>query len=69
MPEPMTIAQLPAEMRPREKLLKHGASALTDTELLALFLRQFGTHSRQFLTVIGRQLGQLKLIDQGFQFG
>jgi DNA repair protein RadC len=40
MPEPMTIAQLPAEMRPREKLLKHGASALTDTELLALFLRR-----------------------------
>ncbi len=42
MPEPMTIAQLPAEMRPREKLLKHGASAgscATDTELLALFLR------------------------------
>ncbi|MNS82283.1 hypothetical protein D3C72_1160230 [compost metagenome] len=38
-------------------------------ELLALFLRQFGTHSRQFLTVIGRQLGQLQLIDQGFQFG
>jgi DNA repair protein RadC len=35
----MTIAQLPVEMRPREKLLKHGASALTDTELLALFLR------------------------------
>ena len=34
MPEPMTIAQLPAEMRPREKLLKHGAAALTDTELL-----------------------------------
>jgi DNA repair protein RadC len=38
-PELMTIAQLPIEMRPREKLLKHGASALTDTELLALFLR------------------------------
>jgi DNA repair protein RadC len=37
MPEPMTIAQLPAEMRPREKLLKHGASALTDTELLDRF--------------------------------
>jgi DNA repair protein RadC len=39
MTEPMSIQQLPAEMRPREKLLKHGASALTDTELLALFLR------------------------------
>ena len=36
---PMSIQQLPLEMRPREKLLKHGAAALTDTELLALFLR------------------------------
>jgi DNA repair protein RadC len=39
MTEPMSIQQLPLDMRPREKLLKHGASALTDTELLALFLR------------------------------
>lgn len=35
----MTIEQLPHEMRPREKLITHGAASLTDTELLALFLR------------------------------
>lgn len=35
----MSMQQLPPEMRPREKLLKYGASSLTDTELLALFLR------------------------------
>ncbi len=31
--------QLPAEQRPREKLLARGAAALADTELLALLLR------------------------------
>jgi len=39
MQETVSIQQLPPEMRPREKLLKHGAAALSDTELLALFLR------------------------------
>jgi DNA repair protein RadC len=37
--ELLSIQQLPPDMRPREKLLKLGANALTDTELLALFLR------------------------------
>ena len=35
----MSLAQLPADSRPREKLLARGASALSDTELLALLLR------------------------------
>ena len=35
----MTIKDLPASMRPREKLLAHGAAALGDAELLALLLR------------------------------
>ena len=35
----MTIKALPAAMRPREKLLAHGAAALADAELLALLLR------------------------------
>ncbi|MCU0969740.1 MAG: DNA repair protein RadC [Rubrivivax sp.] len=35
----MTIKQLPAELRPREKLLARGSGALADTELLALLLR------------------------------
>ncbi|OZA18039.1 MAG: hypothetical protein B7X85_04300 [Thiotrichales bacterium 17-46-47] len=34
-----TIQQLPYDERPREKLLQQGADALTDAELLAIFLR------------------------------
>lgn len=35
----MGISDWPADKRPREKLLAKGAAALTDAELLALFLR------------------------------
>jgi DNA repair protein RadC len=35
----MSIKDLPADARPREKLLRHGAATLSDTELLALLLR------------------------------
>lgn len=35
----MPLKDLPAEQRPREKLLARGAAALADTELLALLLR------------------------------
>jgi len=35
----MAITDWPAEQRPREKLLAQGANALTDAELLAIFLR------------------------------
>jgi DNA repair protein RadC len=35
----MPLKDLPAEMRPREKLLAHGPGALGDVELLALLLR------------------------------
>jgi DNA repair protein RadC len=35
----MTLLDLPADARPREKLLARGPSALSDTELLALLLR------------------------------
>ena len=35
----MAITDWPADERPREKLLAKGASALTDAELLAIFLR------------------------------
>jgi DNA repair protein RadC len=35
----MTITDWPEEERPREKLLRRGAAALTDAELLAIFLR------------------------------
>ena len=35
----MSVKDLPAEARPREKLLARGPSALSDAELLALLLR------------------------------
>ena len=35
----MAITDWPTDERPREKLLKRGASALSDAELLAIFLR------------------------------
>ena len=35
----MAITDWPADERPREKLLKHGAALLSDAELLAIFLR------------------------------
>jgi DNA repair protein RadC len=35
----VTLLALPADARPREKLLARGAAALSDTELLALLLR------------------------------
>lgn len=35
----MPLAELPPSSRPREKLLAHGAAALSDAELLALLLR------------------------------
>ncbi|WP_273431391.1 DNA repair protein RadC [Chitinibacter tainanensis] len=35
----MSISDWPSESRPREKLLQRGASALSDAELLAIFLR------------------------------
>lgn len=35
----MSIRDWPADERPRERLLNHGSQALTDAELLAIFLR------------------------------
>ena len=35
----MSISDWPADQRPREKLIAHGAAALSDAELLAVFLR------------------------------
>ena len=44
----MPLKDLPADTRPREKLLARGAAALSDTELLALLLRT-GTTGRGVL--------------------
>lgn len=35
----MSINEWPEEQRPRERLIRHGAGALSDAELLAVFLR------------------------------
>jgi len=35
----MAITDWPEDQRPRERLIKHGAAALSDAELLAVFLR------------------------------
>lgn len=35
----MAITDWPADQRPRERLIRHGAAALSDAELLAVFLR------------------------------
>lgn len=44
----MSLKDLPADARPREKLLARGAASLSDTELLALLLRT-GTAGRGVL--------------------
>ncbi|HVH35505.1 DNA repair protein RadC [Tahibacter sp. UC22_41] len=50
----MNISQWPVEERPREKLLSQGAAALSDAELLAIFL---GSGSRgQTAVDLGRRL-------------
>jgi DNA repair protein RadC len=39
LPRPSSIRELPAHDRPRERLLREGGTALTDTELVAVLLR------------------------------
>ncbi|MES2972426.1 MAG: DNA repair protein RadC [Pseudomonadota bacterium] len=46
----MALKDLPADARPREKLLARGPAALSDTELLALLLRT-GTAGRSVLVM------------------
>ena len=50
------IKDMPAEDRPREKLMQRGPDALGDAELLAIFLRT-GTRGRSAVTVGGDMLG------------
>jgi DNA repair protein RadC len=52
----MSLKALPADMRPREKLLARGAASLSDTELLALLLRT-GTKERGVLAMAQEVLG------------
>ena len=50
----LRIHNLPDDERPREKMLRHGPSALSDSELLAIFLRT-GTKGQSAIE-IGRNL-------------
>jgi len=63
----MSIRDWPAEERPREKLLRHGSSALSDAELLAVFIGSGGrgedavARGRALLTRFGSLRGLLSL--------
>jgi DNA repair protein RadC len=48
-----TISQIPADDRPREKLLRQGAAALSDQELLAILLGK-GTAKMDVMTLAGK---------------
>ncbi len=53
------VRDLPEEDRPREKLLRYGVSALSDTELLAILLRT-GTASNSVLHLAEEVLAQYR---------
>jgi DNA repair protein RadC len=57
----LKIRELPAEDRPREKLLQRGASALTDRELLAILLRT-GVKGANAVEVGGQLLQRYKTL-------
>ncbi|MFW6264863.1 MAG: RadC family protein [Bacillota bacterium] len=60
-----TIKEMPAEERPREKLVKYGAEALSDAELLALIIR-VGNRNRTAVELsqdILNQYGGLKALN------
>ncbi len=53
---PGGIKHWPEDERPREKLLKRGAEALTDAELLALILRTGDAAAKRSAIDLGREL-------------
>ena len=55
--KPMTIKELPADERPREKLREHGAHSLGNSELLAILLRT-GSHDSSALRLAEHLLDQ-----------
>ncbi len=52
----MSITNWPEQERPREKLLRHGPTALSDAEILAIFLRS--GHAGRSALALARQLIQ-----------
>ena len=60
----MAIKDWPADERPREKLLQHGAAILSDAELLAIFLRTgvAGTSAVTLVRQLLEQFGSLRAL-------
>ncbi|MCL4125069.1 UNVERIFIED_CONTAM: hypothetical protein GTU68_000794 [Idotea baltica] len=60
----MAIKDWPADERPREKLLQHGAAILSDAELLAIFLRTgvSGFSAVQLAHQLIEQFGSLRAL-------
>ncbi len=60
----MSLKHLPPASRPREKLLSHGPEALTDAELLAIFLRTgiAGMNAVELATYLLEQFGSLRAL-------
>ncbi|MBD1558501.1 DNA repair protein RadC [Vibrio sp. S9_S30] len=60
----MSIKNLPFESQPREKLLNQGPSALTDAELLAIFLRTGikGTNVIELSSQLLEEFGSLRAL-------
>lgn len=60
----MSLKLLPLASRPREKLLSHGPEALTDAELLAIFLRTgiTGMNAIELSTHLLQEFGSLRAL-------
>lgn len=52
-----TIKDMPADVRPRERLLKHGPEALSSIELLAIVLR-IGSHAKTAMSLAQELLSE-----------
>lgn len=55
----LAIKEMPSDLRPRERLLKEGAGALTDIELLAILLRT-GTTSASVLELAAHIMSRFR---------
>lgn len=58
-PEPLRLKNMPTAERPQERLLRSGANALSDTELLALIIRS-GTQKVDVLALASAMLKEAK---------
>ena len=55
----LTLKELPSELRPRERLLAHGAASLSNSELLAILLRT-GTNKASAIDLAEQPLVEFK---------